>query len=313
VSPSILDAVQALGLHLRGSGTKRTLACPLPGHDDTRASAVIFLEQGRFHCSVCTPGRSLSAAELLGATGFTARAASGFTSSDARSTWALAQARTRDESTSARAEDEEVYGYLASRGLGAAWEERAYGIVARSMGLPRAIVHWPAGGYRIVLPLYDVTTGELVNLQARSVRQGAQPKTLFPRGTRARGLVFANSSGLRMLSGERAESAVVLAEGLTDHLALSIHTALPVISAPGTTMAATAISSWVRDRKLIVALDGDRAGELAAGEAVRLAHLAGARSVARARWPGKAKDACEALEALGARGFRAIAETWEKL
>ncbi len=211
-----------------------------------------------------------------------------------------ARARALDDDTVD--EDAEVYRFLNDRGLSESWEERSFGIVAKGMDLPEAVGRWADTGHQIVGPLYDAK-GEIANVQARRIRSG-DPKTLFPKGSLARGLVFANAPGLRLLRRELPRDVPVLyGEGLTDSLAFAITTRLPVLCAPGTSNAASGIGSWVRRRVVCLALDCDAPGEIATVETARRAHELGAAAVKRIRWPDGCKDACDALWKLGVCGL----------
>ena len=161
-----------------------------------------------------------------------------------------------------------------------------------------AVKFWAPSGYGLVAPLYDLD-GKLASIQARRVRAG-EPKTRFPKGGRAKGVVFANNAGLAVLRGETPTSKIVIfGEGLTDHLAFSFATSLPTICAPGVGSAPSCISSWVRHRNIVIALDCDPAGEKATIESARLAYEKGAGRVKRVRWPDQCVDACDALWSLG--------------
>jgi hypothetical protein len=327
----------SLGFPCQGDATKLKLRCPLPGHDDRSPSAVIFPQTMRFHCSVCLPSSSISVLALLsrldasmdrfvsGKESCSSRhnpettilpesPRSPFNPQDAIDLWTKALARARDDRSLDRPEDQEVYRYLARRKLAPAWEDGSYGILASDMVLPDAVRSWPGRGYRLLVPLVHVPTAQLVNVQARCIRAGASPKTLLPAGSRSKRTVFASKTGLRLLQESQAEAqvsssrpfspVVILAEGLTDFLALSIHARVPVLAVPGVSTAASAVGPWARGRTVCLALDEDEAGERAVMDTQSQAHALGAREVRRVHWPLGAKDACEALEALGERGFQ---------
>ena len=150
----------------------------------------------------------------------------------AQQAWAAGLARARDDDRVDQ--DRDVYEYLNLRGLGEAWEAGLYGIVAKGSRTPIHLWPWQDIGWRIVVPLYDIYTGVLTNVQARAVRE-APTKVRTPKGTRLGGTAFANPSALRLLRGESvAHGPIVLGEGLTDLLGLSIAIDNPVVSAPGT-------------------------------------------------------------------------------
>jgi hypothetical protein len=207
--------------------------------------------------------------------------------------------------------------YLARRGLATAWEDSLFGILASDMDLPDAVRSWPGRGYQLVAPLHDVETGDLVSIQARAVRDAQRPKTLFPKGSRAQGTVFATAAALALLRGRdnlfprsSPPRAIIIGEGLTDFLALAIHAAVPVFSAPGAGAAIGAVGAWAHGRTVCLAVDCDPAGEAVVSEASRRAFTAGARAVRRIAWPAGAKDACEALGALGTERFQAFLDTF---
>ena len=379
-SDCIHDLATQHGLTFRRRGEKLTLCCPLPSHEDAAASAVIFLNTGRFHCSVCTPGASISLLELqatlAGRTGVTeipsrdpvpkasrghdgrlerprrsaqeevrvkwqhglkrsgndcrvpagdapvSRTSSGhdersadpgsFRQEEVREVWQVSLERSGDDHRVSGREERATYAYLASRGLAEAYEERLFGIVTSDLKLPEAIRNWPKQSYHLVVPLYDVETGELASIQARTIDDTVRPKTRFPRGARASGVVFANAKGLQVLRRERSGPTVVLGEGLTDYLALSLSSNLPVLGVPGVTNASKAIGPWTEGHDIRIAFDTDRAGEAVVPRLVQQIFRAGGRSVVRTRWPRGAKDACDALETLGAEGFAERIRTWER-
>ena len=386
-SECIQDLETQYGLTFQDRGEKLTLSCPLPSHADDAPSAVVFLNTGRFHCSVCTPGGSISLLELqatlagrtsptepsshvsvskasrgndkhpgrprplrkeetreknssnsfleLQATltgrtnstetprdsptskafrGNDARSAAprSFAPQEVRKVWQLSLERAGDDERVSGSEEQATYAYLVSRGLAEAFEERLYGIVTSDLKLPDAVRNWPKQSYHLVVPLYDVETGELASIQARTIDDTVRPKTRFPRGARASGVVFANAKGLQVLRRERSGPTVVLGEGLTDYLALSLSSNLPVLGVPGVTNASKAIGPWTEGHDIRIAFDTDRAGEAVVPRLVQQIFRAGGRSVVRTRWPRGAKDACDALETLGAEGFAERIRTWER-
>jgi DNA primase len=90
-----------------------------------------------------------------------------------------------------------------------------------------------------------------------------------------------------------------LGEGLTDFLALTIACAAPVLSAPGSGLAAHAIGPWIAGFDVLLALDDDAAGANACMPTADAAYHHGARSVRQVVWPGHAKDACDVIEQRG--------------
>jgi len=133
-----------------------------------------------------------------------------FTPLDAQAVWSAAHERARDDRFAEDPEDREVYRYLSLRGLPEAWEYSAVGILVSTLDLPALIKSWPGSGYRLVLPLHAVSTGEVLSVQARSVRPGGSPKTLFPPGSVSRGTVLATAAELRVLRGEELTALTVM-------------------------------------------------------------------------------------------------------
>ena len=214
----------------------------------------------------------------------------------ARDTWRQARIRVRDDDCVDA--DRSVYEYVGNRSLMESLELGCFGILASGMALPEAISWWPSAGYRIVAPTYD-HQGEIANIQARAI-VFAEKKTLFPKGSKASGTVFASASGLDLLRGRARDArAVLLAEGLTDYLALSIVATVPVLSAPGVGLAESCVGPWARNRDVVLALDADDAGRKAIAPTARKLYQLEARSVHALVWPKGCCDACDALEALG--------------
>jgi len=204
--------------------------------------------------------------------------------------------------------DLEVYRYLTGRGLSPAWEERAFGVLSSDMTVNTSCARWASRGYRIVAPLHDLS-GNVVNIQARNVR-GNEPKTLVPKGSHLVGTVFATRTGLEVLAGSwTADRKILVAEGLTDYLALSFASPIPAISAPGAGMARRCFGEWTAGFEVILALDVDNAGERAVDVAAASAYEHGAATVRRLRWPKGLKDCCDVLARRGPRDlFRVISK-----
>ena len=127
--------------------------------------------------------------------------------------WSQARSRVLDDS--AVGADRQVYEYLDGRGLSEAWEDRTYGVLAEGMSLPAAVERWSKTGFRILAPLYDLG-GSLASVQARRIWNG-EPKTLFPKGGRARGVLFASALGQQVLKGQGTDGRpVILGETVRD-------------------------------------------------------------------------------------------------
>lgn len=302
----IFTVAERSGIQLRGTGPKRRIRCPF--HQDRHPSAVLF-EKNVFHCSVCGSKSLKDFTTALGVALDLCRpvlesprvmtsssVSSRFSATDAKQVWRLAVARARGESQEA---DADVYQYVARRGLSEAREHSAFGILGSAMALPHRVRHWPGAGYRIVLPLYDLT-GQMTNVQGRCIRP-ARTKVLFPAGSRARAVAFANTEGLALL-GTPAEnsSPVLLGEGLTDHLALTITAPGPVLSVPGTSVAASIIEGWVQGRSLLLAFDDDRAGRSGVEAVKRAFFRCGGDRLYELTWPRGCNDANDTLLSLGA-------------
>jgi len=170
-------------------------------------------------------------------------------------------------------------------------------VIGENAPLPEPIGWWPKSGYRLVAPVFDLE-GTLVNVQARAVRD-VKPKVRFPKGTRAKGTVFASGRGQRLLRGEDEGGVVILGEGLTDSLALALCSPFPVLAAPGTGMAVSSLGAWAKGRTICLALDQDEPGERATAEAAQAAYGQGAERVRRVSWPGGCVDACDAFRVMG--------------
>lgn len=303
---------------VHGAGEKQRICCPL--HADTRPSA--FITDIVFFCSVCTPGNGWSRkrfdAEVAqrglppfgpaygrssapasrspqggGAYSAPRREKPAFTPQHAQAIWQASLARALDDSQIGP--DGDVYAYLNRRGLSEAWEARLFGILPIPAPLVPGIHNWVKGSYRLIVPLYD-STGVLSSVQGRAVAN-RELKVLSPTGSRMRGLVFANAPALQILRNEERsrQPIVVMAEGLTDFLAISIATSLPVFSAPGTGMAPKAFGPWGKGREVLLALDNDPAGANALTPTARAIGSFGGGPVRWVKWRGDCKDACDAL------------------
>jgi hypothetical protein len=308
----ICEIARAGGLQFKERADRSPIRCPL--HDDRHASAVLIASTNCFHCSVCTPDGGWSAkrfAEALkidwGTFGRDQRPrdlasrpapkppVAAFGPEDAAAVWNAAFTRARDDDHAG--EDLFAYDYLRERGVLESWELGALGLIVPRMSLHTSVSDWPGRGYWVVAPLYDAS-GAIANIQGRSVN-GTTPKTLFPAGSKASGTLFAGRRGLDVLRGGDPGAPVLLAEGLTDYLALSIASPIPVLSAPGTGMCASGIGPWARDRVVYLGLDCDEAGGNAVSPTAQAAFQNGARRLRRIRWPTGCKDACDVIAKFG--------------
>lgn len=317
----IFEIARAAGVLVQAAQSKVRISCPF--HDDIHPSAFLS-ERNVFFCSVCTSTRGWTAKQFAHALkvrwhrGNPNRANSrlsvptagvgsrppGPSQDEIRQTWDMALARATDDDHIGA--DRPVYEYLSNRGLMPAWEDRAFGILADGMPLPQSIAWWPRNGYQVVAPLYDLG-GEIRNLQTRSIRNAPRKKTLFPKGLTVKGMVFANAAGVSLLRGTwNGDPRVVLGEGLTDFLALAMTCAYPVLAAPGTGVAVSAVGAWARDRVVVIASDCDVAGEATVAPVADAAFLHGALAVFRLQWLPPSHDACEELANRGVTAFTSL-------
>lgn len=219
---------------------------------------------------------------------------------EARCTWTLARGRARDDECVEA--DRAVYDYMIRRRISEGWEQPGFGVLSQGMELPDQIRWWPGSGYRVVAPLYNLH-GELVNVQARCILDGASRKVLVPTGSRCKGTVFANHSGRDLLEHGGGTPEVIILEGLTDFLAVGLATCAAVLSAPGTSAAESGVGEWADDRDIFIGVDLDDAGNACVEGLAAALFAAQARSVHRLVWPDKCVDACDTLAALGSRDF----------
>jgi hypothetical protein len=293
------------GIDVPPKGSKRPIKCPF--HDDKHASAFLS-EQNIFFCSCCSPDGGWPAKRFAEALKLDwsryireLRPTSlpvtpmppppTFSAGDAQQTWARAFARARDDESVDQ--DRAVYDYLHQRGLAEAFEHGVFGVLGPDKDLHRALSSWYGRGYRLLVPLFD-QQGVIANIQARAIRD-VTPKTMLPAGARVSGTVFADRRGQALLGGEDASQHVILGEGLTDTLALSAASPIPVLAAPGTSIALSAVGAWANGRDVLLALDCDAAGRKAIASVANALFRHGARRVRQVVWPGGAKDACDVV------------------
>lgn len=221
-----------------------------------------------------------------------------FTADDAQRIWSAAREAVKaSPGSSAR---RLTMDFLFERGLVASADRDLFGVVTDDIArLHTSLASWPRQAHHLVTPLHDIDTAEVVNLQSRCVAPNARgPKTLFPKGGRAAGTVFADPRGLAVLRGDDTDSPVVLGEGLTDFLALAITSSAPVLAVPGVSMVTGAIGSWAKDRQTYLLLDNDDAGERHVIPAVDAIEAMGGEAV-RLEWAPGVKDTCDALALAG--------------
>lgn len=304
-------------------GDRGAIQCPLPGHGRGRGDlnpslSVKITDSGRVLLS-CKTGCGLDA--VVEALGFRVRDlfptelsgasrpaqstnADRLIQTDAERVWCLALARAQGDADLSN-RDEEVRQYLQQRGLGEARRRSALGILSTDQPLPNAIAWWPRHSYRITVPLYD-QEGRLATLQARAI-SNRSPKTMFPRGSKIAGTVFASEDGLNLLRGVTPDDRRVLyGEGLTDYLAYVSSCPFPVLCAPGTSVYVAGIGDWARDRIVVLVPDTDPAGRNVATNAAKAAYGHGARRVVVLSWDPPATDACDYLAAHGTLALREL-------
>jgi len=313
----VTEIARAAGVEVGRSDRKCPIRCPL--HEDRHPSAFLDPEHNSFFCSVCTPNGTWTAKQLANACGVAwpppgaylvdgehelpqvAGRTTTFSATQARDVWRMAITRALDDEFAGA--DAVVYEYARRRGLLPAWEDRLFGILSTGMKLPASVASWPSTEHRLVAPLYD-SRGEVACVQARRIVDG-EPRTLFPRGSAARATLFACARGVQVLrSTWPGERQVVYGEGLTDYLALACASPLPVLCAPGTSMASSGIGPWIEGHEVLLALDWDEAGELALKPTATAAYERGAKRVQRLEWPDGCADACEVIERRGLEGLR---------
>jgi P4 family phage/plasmid primase-like protien len=316
----IYEIARSFGLDIPDDKEKVQIRCPLPGHDDHRPSAVLFRATNSFFCHVCTPTKGIGAKEFAerlsvpwdGAFRTAAARAStpdmrsppAFTISDVERLWPMFKAR--GDADEFDPSDEPVKRYAASRGLEQVFAAGLAGIVGVMDELPRSIYRWPERGYRLVVPLFNLS-GELRSMQARAISD-ADPKVRLPPKAPAKGVVFANAVALEMLKAPASKTpkTVLFCEGLTDHLAASLATDLRVLGIPGCSFASNAFGEWTRGANVVLAMDNDSAGLEATRYAARAAYVHGARSVRRLEHPEGAKDLCDIVAKYGMAELRSF-------
>ncbi len=298
----------AAGLSIRRRDGKTPISCPL--HEDGSASAFLS-DRNVFYCSVCTPEGGWTAkrfASELGVrwpidpssapqvrpTGREQRVrAYSFLGPDAERVWTAARHRAVDDTHID--EDRDCRQYLSRRLLDRGLASGTVGFVGPSSELHQGRASWHELGVRLLAPLFDLN-GSIQNVQGRNVL-GRKPRLLFPTGSKASQCVFANPGGLAALRQDSdRRRCVVLAEGMTDFIALATVPQLAVLGTPGAGNAGSAIGEWVRGLSIVLALDGDSAGERATELAANAAWEHGAAEVRVIDWPSGCKDACETLE-----------------
>ncbi|MEM7231771.1 MAG: CHC2 zinc finger domain-containing protein [Planctomycetota bacterium] len=317
------------------------IACPCPFHEDRNPSFGINVLTGRWKCQAgCGSGDSFDLHQRLrGLTGFRATLeslkeelglgdghkcavakpvlapksvkresppAGAFTPDDAQNVWRFAYEEAK--ASFASREKQRTEAFLQNRELGSVLPMQLHGVVTERVASQHDSTRfWARNHYHLVVPLYDVETATIVNLQARrtDTRESGGPKTRFPRGGKVSGTVFANDRGLDVLRGEDRTAPAVLGEGLTDFLSLacSMPGHIAVFAVPGISLSAGVIKPWAEGRRVYLLFDNDDAGERHVMPAVRAIRRVGG-SPYRILWPPSVKDACDVLRCAGVDRFR---------
>lgn len=172
--------------------------------------------------------------------------------------------------------------YLEARGFAPdrlAWAGDMVRVLSTDAGPPG---WWPApwcSTWPVVFPAYDAL-GRMVSIHARAVSKMAEPKTRWPKGYAAGGLLFADETARTFLQagGDVAAiaglEAVVIAEGATDTLKLA-----QVLEGSPVTWGVLGYTSgsgpalehiaWPSTLPCLVAVDDDDAGDAYAVEVRR--------------------------------------------
>ncbi len=135
---------------------------------------------------------------------------------------------------------------------------------------------WPASWaarWRWAVLAYE-PNGEIGSIHARAVVDGGdgEPKTRWPKGAAAGGLLFANGRGLALLRGEASGAeSVLVTEGLSDTVRAAVHFAqtgrrIAVLGVTSGAAAAFRAVQWPAGVPCLVATDADAAGEKYARE-----------------------------------------------
>ena len=122
--------------------------------------------------------------------------------------------------------------------------------------------HWASTWRIAVLGLN--ASGSAESIHARAIDPHAAPKTRWPVGREASGLLFASAEGLALLSGwptDRPPPEVVVGEGLTGLLGAGTRQRRPVLCATSGGWSALRDVRWPVGAVVIIATDNDTAGD----------------------------------------------------
>lgn len=156
-------------------------------------------------------------------------------------------------------EDLEVKEYLRSRGIDPAGASA--GAIPTNLGARWWPCRW-SRTWRLVVPAFDAR-GVVRSLHARAVEADRDPKTRWPLGCGASGLVFADQLGRRLLRGERSSGTLIVAEGLIDYLHVSAESGgtAAVIAVESGSESAIRLVRLPPDVRVYVATHADLAGD----------------------------------------------------
>jgi len=193
------------------------------------------------------------------------------------------------------AEDEQVAGWLRSRGLAPELITEAGTCFAlqRGASTPAWAAGWLAGDFRCLFPLYD-SEGRMVSLRARKVVQSKGRNETVPKGYHVKGLVMANRPARAGLQGE-GMAGLVVAEGEPDFLTAvqqwSPGGELPVMGIFSGSWAADMAAAVPEQIPVVICTDNDGAGDKYA-----LQIAAGLSRPAHRLTPPKGKDLNDMLK-----------------
>lgn len=121
---------------------------------------------------------------------------------------------------------------------------------------------WPRGWSRrwpLVVPAFN-SRGELMSMHARAVDPGVEPKSMWPRGASAGGLLFLDPQHTRpWLQGRGPEPDIILiTEGLTDYLTAATYA--PTIGIEAGSHSALRLIEFSPTQRIFMATHQDTAG-----------------------------------------------------
>ncbi|MEM7260732.1 MAG: DUF3987 domain-containing protein [Planctomycetota bacterium] len=165
--------------------------------------------------------------------------------------------------------DPDALDYLRGRGIELdRLSDQSFGLLGDTASDHPAFAKFKRDAHRVIVPVYDVGSGALVNVQARSIEDGGHRKIDSPAGVQLARTAFMNDRALAAVCGAKLDEdqrrVLVVGEGLIDHLTLlSLGLPFATIAAPGASQANRCLGVWARGWTLIAALDNDEAGRKA--------------------------------------------------